>query len=284
MTGTLVRANRVAVKANGENMVANFYRTHKMLTTIKSEDTGWNPPDGQVNKSMIRELFRAWIIEHAEEYGIEYDATDRRSAENIRRPRYESDDVLIKDAMNMILPEMKILADKCATKYPIEWAGVQHDEIIPMTTTTSGKDLSKMGIKDGKYEKSGNWAWAVVKFTVTVKFKGEECYIPVQMQLVSGQLKKTGMGIIDFTAKVKAEIIQNGLATEEELDPPKSKESKANKGTDKQDAKANKVEDTKTEEPKVEETPEQETAKTEQPKPKRQRKSKKNTENADKAE
>ena len=34
----LMRANRVAVKANGENIVADFYRTHKAVASIHSEN------------------------------------------------------------------------------------------------------------------------------------------------------------------------------------------------------------------------------------------------------
>lgn len=269
----LMRANRVAVKANGENIVADFYRTHKAVASIHSENTDWSMPENVTNKLAARENFRVWAIEHAAEYGIQYDPVDRRSAENTRTPKYENDKMLIDDAMSMILPEMRALVDKVTVKYPaVEWAGVEHDEIVPMTKTTSGKDLANLGILNGRYGKGeGNWAWAIVKFTVTIKYKGNECYIPVQMQLVSGQLKKTGIGITDFTAKVKAEIIENKLATEEELDPPKVKESKKDK-----------AEDTKVEEPKQEvkaektpaETPAQETAK--EQKPKRQRKSKKN--------
>lgn len=260
----LMRANRVAVKANGENIVADFYRTHKAVASIHSENTDWSMPENVTNKLAARENFRVWAIEHAAEYGIQYDPVDRQSAENTRTPKYENDKMLIDDAMSMILPEMRALVDKVAVKYPaVEWAGVEHDEIVPMTKTTSGKDLANLGILNGRYGKGeGNWAWAIVKFTVTIKYKGSECYIPVSMQLVSGQLKKTGIGITDFTAKVKAEIIENKLATEEELDPPKVKESKKDK-----------AEDTKKEEPKQEtkaeetpaEAPAKETAKEQKP-------------------
>lgn len=269
----LVRANRVAIRTMGENIVAVFYRTHKLLKEINSNDTTWNAPEQAVNKLMVRENFRLWIIENAAEFGIQYDPIDRRSAENTRTPKYETDDMLIKDAESMILPEMRALVDKVTVKYPdVEWAGVAHDEIVPMTKTGSGKELTDLGIVNGRYGKGeGNWAWAVVKFTVTIKYRGNECYIPVQMQLVSGQLKKTGIGITDFTAKVKTEIIEAGLATAEELDPPKTKESK----------QADKAQDTKSEEPKhetkIEEVSRQETAKEEKPaKPKRQRRSKAN--------
>lgn len=265
----LVRANRVAIRTMGEDIVAVFYRTHKLLKEINSNNTTWNAPEQAVNKLMVRENFRLWIIENAAEFGIQYDPIDRRSAENTRTPKYETDDMLIKDAESMILPEMRALMDKVTVKYPdVEWAGVAHDEIVPMTKTGSGKELTSLGIVNGRYGKGeGNWAWAVVKFTVTIKYRGNECYIPVQMQLVSGQLKKTGIGITDFIAKVKTEIIEAGLATAEELDPPKTKESKADK-----------AQDTKVEEPKQEvktkKTHKQETAKEEKPAPKRQRRSK----------
>lgn len=46
------------------------------------------------------------------------------------------------------------------------------------------------------------------------------------MNLVSGQLKKIGIGITDFNNKVRDEIIDAELATADELDPPKKQKSK----------------------------------------------------------
>lgn len=221
-----MRANRVAIKANGENFIATFYRTHTIVADIHSENTEWKAPaDG--NKALIREDFRKWITENAGVFNIEYDPTDRRADGNVRKANYTTDDELVNDAMAMLLPQMQDLAGKVTEKYPnIEWGGVAHDEIVPSQTTGSGRDLSTMGITDGKYNKSGNWAWAVLKFTVTMKYSGNEVYIPTEMQLVSGQLKKADMGIQKFTDAVKAEIIAAGLATAEEIDPPKEKKSK----------------------------------------------------------
>lgn len=241
-----MRANRVAIKANGENFIATFYRTHTIVTDIHSENTEWKAPtDG--NKALIREDFRKWITENAGVFNIEYDPTDRRADGNVRKANYTTDDELVNDAMAMLLPQMQDLAGKVTEKYPnIEWGGVAHDEIVPSQTTGSGRDLSTMGITDGKYNKSGNWAWAVLKFTVTMKYSGSEVYIPTEMQLVSGQLKKADMGIQKFTDAVKTEIIAAGLATAEEIDPPKEKKSKP----------VNlKKEETLKEEPVAEETP-----------------------------
>ena len=228
MSTNLMRANRVAVKSNGENFMATFFRTHKLVADIHSELTEWKAPDGVVNKSALRESFRIWAIENAKDYNIDWDPTDKRSPENIRRPKYETDEQLVNDAMAMALPEMRTLVDKC--KYGIEWGGMAfEDEIEPMTHTGAGRELSTMGIINGKYEKSGNWAWAVVKMMLTFKYKGNECYMIVKMNLVSGQLKKIGIGITDFNNKVRDEIIDAELATADELDPPKKQKSKESK-------------------------------------------------------
>lgn len=239
-----MRSNRVAIKTNGENFIATFYRTHTVLMDIHSENTDWTAPaDG--NKALVREDFRKWVTENAGIFNIQYDPTDRRADGNIRKAHYTTDQELIDDAMDMLLPQMQELAGKVTEKYPnIEWGGVSHDDIVPSKTTGSGKDLSTMGITDGKYNKSGNWAWAVLHFTATMKYNKNEVYVPTEMQLVSGQLKKADIGIQKFTDAVKAEIIAAGLATAEEIDPPKEKKSKETK-----------QEDTKAEESKVVETP-----------------------------
>jgi hypothetical protein len=233
----LIRANRVAVKSNGENFVADFYRTHKAVGSIHSEETEWVAPEDVVNKTAARESFRLWAIANCENYGIFWKPEDLRSPNNIRNPKYDSDEALIKDAMSMAIDEMRTLVEKC--KYGIEWGGITHEDIVPLTHTGTGRDLSTLGIEDGKYLKSGNWAWADLKFVVTFKYKGEECYITVTMKLVSGQLKKTGMGILEFNDKVKAELIAAGMATEEELNPPKSTKKNTHNNKDNQEVDEN---------------------------------------------
>lgn len=236
MEVTLIRANRVAVKSNGDNFVADFYRTHKAVGSIRSEETEWVAPEDAVNKTASRESFRLWAIANCENYGIFWKPEDLRTPNNIRNPKYDSDEALVNDAISMAIDEMRILVEKC--KYDIKWGSITHEDIVPLTHTGTGRDLSTLGIADGKYLKSGNWAWADIKFVVTFKYKGEECYITITMKLVSGQLKKTGMGILEFNDKVKAEIIDAGLATEEELNPPKSAK-KTHKDKDNQEVNEN---------------------------------------------
>jgi hypothetical protein len=101
-----------------------------------------------------------------------------------------------------------------------------------------------------------------------MKYNGNEVYIPIEMQLVSGQLKKANMGIQKFTDAVKAEIIAAGLATAEEIDPPKEKKSKP----------VNlKKEEVVKEEPVVEETPAPVETPAEEPTPKKRSRKRKTT-------
>ena len=224
----LTRANKVTVNVIEDGSYkADFYRTHRHICTINSADTAFEPVNG-MTKSGVRELFRAYVIEHAEEFGVEWNPTDMRASNNIRKSCYTTDEELVDDAMTMVLPMMKQLADSC--RYPIEWKGIAHEDISSLDHTAKGTPLSTLGIINGKYEKTGNWAWAIIGFTTILAFKGEEIYVPVKMELVSGQLKKPKMGITLFNEAVKKEILDARLATEEELDPPK--ESKKSKKSD----------------------------------------------------
>lgn len=222
MDNKLIRANKVTVKVDGDGFIATFYRTHTTVTTINSTDTDWVADDScKDNKTLARESFRQWVIAHAEDWGVKWKPQDMRDSSSIRKAKYETDQDLIDDATAMLIPEMQTLTGKC--KYDISWGGIQYDDITPVRTTGSGKDLSTMGIQDGKYAKSGNWAWADILFMMSFRYKKEECYLPLTMHLVSGQLKKVGVGITNFNNRVRDEILGAGLATAEELDPPKDK-------------------------------------------------------------
>ena len=258
----LTRANRVAVGVaqDGGGYVATFYKTHTTVGTIHQANAeGFEIPE-DTNKAMARELFRQYVVENCKDFGIDYDPQDRRQG-FVPKAQYTDDDAVIKDAVGLALPIMQGFAEKLAEKYPIKWKGIDASvvEITPMKTTASGKDLSTLGIEDGKYAKSGNWAWADLALSMTIGYKDSEVYVPFAMQLVSGQIKKSSMTITKFTEAVKAEIIEAGLATAEELDPPKEKKSKAKKS--KTDVDETTVEETAVEE----EVPEKKT---------RQRKSK----------
>lgn len=249
----LTRANRVTVKAMNEGIgyVASFYKTHKLVKEVDSVETGWEIPEG-LTKTGERESFREYVIKNADGLGIEWNPADLRDQALIRRPKYDTDQALIEDAQQMIIPELRALVEKC--KYPIEWGGISCDDITPLEETSKGTELASLGIVDGKYEKSGNWAWAELKMMMTFKYKSGEAYMPFKLQLVSGQLKKTGLTITKFNDIIKDEIASAGLATLAELDPPKEEKPTSTKAKDKE-PEVQAQEQESTDEPKIEIVP-----------------------------
>lgn len=247
-TSALVRANRIAVQVTPTGFKADFYRTHKKLATLISDESGFEA-DPQLNKSALREAFRQFAISHSADIGILWQPQDLRTEENKRIPKYESDDLLKVDAVAMLTADIYELVAKCP--YGVSYLGMDAEWITPVTHSAKGTDLTKLGVIDGKYEKSGNWAWADVEMCVTLTKEGQEVYYFTKVQLVSGQLKKPHITQTSFNESIKTSLQEMGLWVEE------TKES----------AKDSKVEPAEVVEPVAEVV--------EEPKPKKTRKSSK---------
>lgn len=187
MTQTMERANKVSVNVIEGGFEAKFFRTHKHIKTIASVETGFQPQTG-ANKTAQREAFRVYITENASLVGIDWDPQDKRSEDNKRQPKYTSDGLLQSDAVIMVWSDIEGFTTGCKID-GLELVDVVAESITPMTQTAKGTDLSKMGIIDGKYG-NGNWAWANIEVTATLKYMDTETYVTMSMQLASGQLKK----------------------------------------------------------------------------------------------
>ena len=212
------RANRIAVQNTPTGYKADFYRTHKKLATLTSEETGWEA-DPSLNKSALRESFRQFAIEHAADIGIYWMPQDLRSAENKRIPKYENDQLLMDDAKDMLYGDFMELVAKCP--YGVTFISLDAETIIPVEKSAKGTDLSKLGVIDGKYEKSGNWAWADVEMLVTLTKDGEFIYYTTKCQLVSGQLKKPHVTQTGFNESIKESLKEAGLWEEESKEESK---------------------------------------------------------------
>lgn len=211
-TTSLVRANRIAVQVTTTGFKADFYRTHKKLATLTSEESGFEA-DPQLNKSALRESFRQFAISHAEDIGILWNPADMRTEENKRIAKYEGDDLLKADAVAMLTSDIYELVAKCP--YGVSFISLDAEWITPVTHSAKGTDLTKLGVIDGKYEKSGNWAWADVEMCVTLTKDGQETYFFTKVQLVSGQLKKPHITQTTFNESIKANLVEMGLWQEE---------------------------------------------------------------------
>ena len=208
----LVRANRIAVQVTDTGFKADFYRTHKKLATLISEESGFEA-DPQLNKSALRESFRQFAISHSADIGILWQPQDLRTEENKRIAKYETDDMLKDDAEAMLTSDIYELVAKCP--YGVTYLSMNADWITPVTHSAKGTDLTKLGVIDGKYEKSGNWAWADVEMCVTLTKDGQETYFFTKVQLVSGQLKKPHITQTSFNEVIKTNLQEMGLWQEE---------------------------------------------------------------------
>lgn len=240
-TMNLTRANRIAVQTTDTGYKADFYRTHKHLATLLSEDTTW-VADETANKTAQREDFRKWAVEHADVVGILWNPNDLRTEDNKRVAKYENDDMLKTDAIKILWDDLWTLTKECGLG--VEFGILSADLITPMTTTAKGYDLSKMGVIDGKYEKNGNWAWAEIEMTLTLTKEDQEIYYTTKVQLVSGQLKKPHITKTSFTEEIKQSLKEIGLWTEE------AKAEKSAKAT-KEEPKVEEVQEEVKEEPKT---------------------------------
>ena len=222
----MVRANRIAVVPNEDGFIATFYRTHKMLTAVDSKDTTWTCPEDIKSKVSARESFRAFIIENASIWNIIWKPEDMRTENNMRKRTYTDDNAVYEDAQAMMMPDIQAMADKC--KYQVKSWTLEPNAIVPMTHTGNGTDLSKMGITNGKYNKSGNWAWANVtilcKLTISVNDAEYGVVIPMEYQVVSGQLKKDKINITRFNQNITDTLVALGIITEEKPDNNKGSE------------------------------------------------------------
>lgn len=217
----LTRANKLTVKVLADGtMQADFYRTHKHLLTVAQTDTAYKV-DPNANKTLTREMFRQHMADHATEYGINYDPTNRQTADNIRIAKYTTAEEVLADAAEMVQPDIKTFYGKCPWADRISHIEAVMESLTAKTTTAKGTDLATMGIEDGKYLSNGNWAWADIEGTITmVLLDGKtEIYVPIKLELVSGQLKKFRMTQTQFNDAVKTDLLEIHVLTEEEVAP-----------------------------------------------------------------
>lgn len=223
-TTTMTRANRIAVQTTEAGFKADFYRTHKHLATMWQGETQWEPAE-DMNKTAQREDFRKYAIEHASEVGILWDPADKRTEANKRVPKYVDDATLMADARSMMGDTVLALVAKCP--HGVSYMDLQADLITPMTHTAKGTDLATLGITEGKYASTGNWAWAEIEMCIVLSKEGKDLYYMTTCQLVSGQLKKPHITQTAFNDSIKESLKEVGLWVEPEKEAKAEKSAKA---------------------------------------------------------
>ena len=227
------RANKLTVKSmdNG-HLQADFYRTHRHIMTILDSETGYQPTDDTMTKTAIREEFRKYVADHADTYGIVYDPSDRRAEQNVRKAKYATQDDVIEDAIAMITPDIETFIAKMPNAEMIQGYAINIESLTPKTHTSKGSDLVLMGIEDGKYLSSGNLAWFDIEGVVTMKTATDDIYQTINLELVSGQLKKFRMTQTQWNMETRQSLVEIGLVTEEAKAEKSAKADKVGLGDD----------------------------------------------------
>lgn len=208
MTKTMTRANRIAVSTTENGYVAKYYRTHKHLTTIASADTTW-VADEDANATTNRESFRQWVCDHAEEFGILWDANKAEQAWERKHNTYQTDEQVAEDAITLITPVIARLADKCRYDMTIDSIEV---------TAVTAKDSTLTYVENGRYIKSGAWCVADIEVTIMVDIAGTKAEILHDMEIKSGQICKPKTTIAQWNEMVAIQLDLQGIVLDTEED------------------------------------------------------------------
>lgn len=198
MSKSVERANRVSVQATEQGYVARFYRTHKLVAEIQSQDTAFEPAE-DTNKTVQREAFRAYVIEHSAEYGVSFDNGKAEQAWDRKYQAYTTDEQVSEDAITLLTPMIDRLVEKC--KYQVSLAEIQ-------MLSVDAEDTNFSYIEDGRYASNGNWAWADITMQVVLD---EGIELEYHMALKSGQICKPKLTIAEFEDMLKTESELAGI-------------------------------------------------------------------------
>lgn len=198
----MARANRVVVRTEADGYVAEFFKTHKSICMVASEDTEW-VADESHNATQKREAFRTWVQNNASQFGVDWSPEYQAQAWERKYWKYETDEQVEEDARTLMKWTIHKLAN--ATNYPVIVTNVRLDAMVPVESPLSY-------VEDGRYTKNGNWAVATVRLAVEMEWDGEQTEeIAYDIEMRSGQLTKIKMRADEFKAMV-AEVFDAHLA------------------------------------------------------------------------
>lgn len=194
----MTRANRIAIATTDNGYKATFYRTHKVVAEILSQDTEWTPAD-DANKTQAREDFRSYCTKNAGLWDVEWDDGKAQQAWDRKYQSYATNEQVGEDAVTLLTPMIDRLTDKC--KYQVSLAEIQ-------MLSVDAEDTNFSYIEDGRYASNGNWAWADITMQIVLT---EGIEIEYHMALKSGQICKPKLTIAEFEQMVAQEADLAGV-------------------------------------------------------------------------
>lgn len=194
----MARANRVVIRTEADQYVAEFFKTHKSICVVEQSETAW-VADKTHNSTQQREAFRTWVQAHAEEFGVDWSPEYQAQAWDRHYWKYENDDQVEEDAIELMAWTIRKICEGCGLE--VVMGEMALDSIVPMPSNLSY-------VENGRYTKNGNWAVAQVNLEVKCRIDGSEIDIIYPIEMRSGQLTK-----IKLTKdEIKAMVADNKVA------------------------------------------------------------------------
>ena len=200
------RANRITISTTENGFEGRFYRTHKLLATVTSDNTEFKA-DESANATTNREMYRNYLIEHSAEWQVEYNPNKQGQAWGRKYNKYENDEQVAEDTITLLTDTIDRLAGKCKHDMEIE---------IMEVTAVTPKESTLTYVEDGRYTKSGAWCVADIEVTITSSILGQQMDMLYKMEMKSGQICKPKMTIADWNEMVGKEMELNGIVMEQE--------------------------------------------------------------------
>lgn len=201
MTTKMERVNRLTINTTENGFEGRFYRTHKLLATVVSTDTGWQA-NADANSTSNREGYRAYLIEHSEEFGVTWNPAQQTQAWNRKYNTYMTDAQVGEDALTLVTDTIYRLADKCRYEMTIDSLEV---------TGITAKESNLSYVEDGRYIKSGAWCVADIEITIGCHVAGQEMEMLYNTEMKSGQICKPKTTIAEWNEHMAMEIDINGI-------------------------------------------------------------------------
>lgn len=201
MITKMERVNRLTINTTENGFEGRFYRTHKLLATVVSTDTGWQA-NADANSTSNREGYRAYLIEHSEEFGVTWNPAQQTQAWNRKYNTYMTDAQVGEDALTLVTDTIYRLADKCRYEMTIDSLEV---------TGITAKESNLSYVEDGRYIKSGAWCVADIEITIGCHVAGQEMEMLYNMEMKSGQICKPKTTIAEWNEHMAMEIDINGI-------------------------------------------------------------------------
>ena len=200
------RANRITISTTDNGFEGRFYRTHKLLATVTSDNTDFKADESK-NATTNREMYRNYLIEHSAEWQVEYNPNKQEQAWKRKYNRYDTDEQVAEDTITLLTDTIDRLAEKC--KYDMVINGIE-------VTDIRAKESNLEYVEDGRYTKSGAWCVADIELELDVVVGEHSMRMLYRMEMKSGQICKPKTTIADWNELVGKEMELNGIVMEQE--------------------------------------------------------------------